>query len=310
MRYDYTTNQMASRKNKSDFPDKKVPWYLKLRDKYRLVILDEDTFEERLSFRLSRLNVFVITGMLAIIFIFLTSYIIAFTPLKEYIPGYNDTDVQEELYELQLRADSLEKAFISKDLYISNMRKIFMDEVDPETRSVPVADTGTHQKYTKISIKKSKEDSLLREEYEKSNKYSLNTAGNKDNKVISTIGIPSFFTPVKGIITNHFNAATRHYGVDVVASKNEAIKAVYDGTVIFSEWSSTTGHVVAVQHINNVISVYKHNSVILRKQGSHVKAGESIAIIGESGEYTTGPHLHFELWINGNPVNPENYVIF
>ncbi len=310
MRYDYITNHMASRKKKSDFPDKKVPWYLKLRDKYRLVILDEDTFEERISFRLSRLNVFVITGMLAIIFIFLTSYIIAFTPLKEYIPGFSDTDVQEELYELQIRADSLERAFVSKDLYISNMRNILMGEVGQEIESAPAADTNAHQKYTRISIRKSKEDSILREEFEKSNRYSLNAGEKKDNKAVSTIGIPSFFTPAKGIITNRFNAATRHYGVDIVASKNEAIKAVYDGTVIFSEWSSTTGHVVAVQHINNVISVYKHNSVILRKQGSHVKAGESIAIIGESGEYTTGPHLHFELWINGNPVNPENYVIF
>lgn len=301
---------MASRKKNNDLPEKKLRWYHKLRDKYRLVILDEDTFEERISFRLSRLNVFVITGMLAIIFIFLTTYLIAFTPLKEYIPGYTDTDVQEELYELQLRADSLEKAFISKDLFIANMRKVMMGEVGTDAKSTPVSDTTDHYKYSNISIKKSKEDSLLRQEYESSNKYSLISREGGDKRTSSSIGIPSFFTPVKGIITNKFNAANRHYGVDIVAGKNEAIKAVYDGTVIFSEWSSTTGNVVAVQHINNVISVYKHNSVILRKQGSVVRAGESIAIIGESGEYATGPHLHFELWINGNPVNPEKFVIF
>lgn len=301
---------MASRKKNIDLPEKKVRWYRKLRDKYRLVILDEDTFEERISFRLSRLNVFVITGMLAIIFIFLTSYIIAFTPLKEYIPGFSDTDVQEELYELQLRADSLERAFKSKDLFIANMRKVMMGEDITEVKNSPPSDTAEHGKYSNISNKKSKEDSLLRQEFESSNKYSLISREKDDRRTQSTIGIPSFFTPVKGIITNHFNASARHYGVDIVAAKNEAIKSVYDGTVIFSEWSSTTGHVVAVQHINNVISVYKHNSVILRKQGSVVKAGESIAIIGESGEYATGPHLHFELWINGNPVNPEKYVIF
>lgn len=301
---------MASRKKNNELSEKKVRWYHKLRDKYRLVILDEDTFEERISFRLSRLNVFVITGMLAIIFIFLTTYIIAFTPLKEYIPGYTDTGVQEELYELQLRADSLEKAFISKDLFIANMRKVLMGEAGVEAESLPVSDTTDHDKYTKISFKKSKEDSLLRQEYESSNKYSLISQENGNKRTSSSIGITSFFTPVKGIVTNQFNAANHHYGVDIVAGKNEAIKSVYDGTVIFSEWSSTTGNVVAVQHINNVISVYKHNSVILRKQGSVVRAGESIAIIGESGEYATGPHLHFELWINGIPVNPEKYVIF
>lgn len=294
-----------------EIPENKVKWYRKLRDKYRLVILNDDTFEEKLSFRLSRLNVFVVTGMLAIIFIFLTTYLIAFTPLKEYIPGYSDTGVQEEIYELTLHADSLEQAMGAKDVYIENMRKIVTGDIDYPDGKSGGSDTVNHQKYNNITIKKSKEDSLLRAEYDQSNKYSLNPATDDNRKNYSTtVGIPVFFTPVKGIITNHFNASGNHFGVDIAAAKNEAIKAVYDGTVIFSEWSSSTGHVIAIQHMNNVISIYKHNSVILKKQGSFVKAGESIAIIGESGEFSTGPHLHFELWMNGNPVNPENFVIF
>lgn len=302
---------MASRKKKieSEVPDKRVHWYQKLRDKYRLVILNEDTFEEKLSFRLSRLNVFVVLGMLAIILIFLTTYLIAFTPLKEYIPGYNDTNVQEDLYELQLKADSLEEAYRSKDLYITNMKKVLAGETDYEVSNPANTDSTDYTRYTNIKIKKSREDSLLRAEFEKSNQFSLNPVGS-DKRNLSAVGIPSFFPPVKGIITNHFNANAKHFGVDVAAPKNEAVKAAFDGTVIFSEWSSATGNVIAVQHINNVVTVYKHNSVILRKQGSRVKAGESIAIIGESGEYSTGPHLHFELWINGNPVDPENFVIF
>jgi murein DD-endopeptidase MepM/ murein hydrolase activator NlpD len=302
---------MASgkKKNESELPEKRAHWYQKLRDKYRLVILNEDTFEEKLSFRLSRLNVFVVTGMMAIILIFLTSYLIAFTPLKEYIPGYNDTNVQEELYELQLRADSLENAFRSKDLFIANMKKVLMGEVDYPDQNPAVNDTTDFQKYSGIKITKSREDSLLRAEYEKSNQFSL-AAGGTEKKNSAAIGIPSFFPPVKGVITSKFNSGAKHFGVDIAAPKNEAVKAAYEGTVIFSEWSSTTGNVIAVQHINNVITVYKHNSVILRKQGERVKAGESIAIIGETGEYSTGPHLHFELWINGSPVNPENYVIF
>lgn len=301
---------MASAKNKSlvGLPEKRTHWYQKLRDKYRLVILNEDTFEEKLSFRLSRMNVFVVSGMIAIILIFLTTYLIAFTPLKEYIPGYNSTNVQGELYELQIRADSLEKAFRSKDLYIENMKNVLTGEVGNTAPKQISADSSVASDYSNISIKKSREDSLLRAEYEKSNQFNLNTKSEKRNA--ASIGIPSFFPPVKGVITNQFNSAINHFGVDIVAPRNEAVKAAYDGTVIFSEWSSATGNVIAVQHINNVVTVYKHNSVILRKQGSRVKAGESIALIGEAGEYSTGPHLHFELWINGTPVNPEHYVIF
>ncbi|MGE5382793.1 MAG: M23 family metallopeptidase [Omnitrophica WOR_2 bacterium] len=301
---------MASRKNKNEFQEKKVRWYQKLRDKYRLVILNEDTFEEKLSFRLSRMNVFVVLGMLAIILIFLTTYLIAFTPLKEYIPGYNDTNVQEELYEMQLKTDSLEKAFKDKDLYITNMRKVLKDETDYGIAGTPSPDTSGYAKYANITLKKSKEDSLLRADYEKNNRYNLTAGADAGKKATRAVGIPGFFPPIKGIVTSKFNASAKHFGVDVVARKNEAIKAVYDGVVIFSEWSSETGHVIAIQHTNNVVSVYKHNSVLLRKQGAYVRAGESIAIIGESGEYTTGPHLHFELWINGSPVNPEDFIIF
>lgn len=297
-----------ARKDK-DSQEKKLRWYQKIRDKYRLVILNEDTFEEKLSFRLSRLNVFVVLGMLAIILIFLTSYLIAFTPLREYIPGYNSSNVQEELYELQLRADSLEQTFRAKDLYIENMQRIMNGDMPVDSGKTEPENVASQQNYEAITIKRSKEDSLLRLEYENSNKYSLSNDNNRA-KSAGNVGIPGFFPPVKGIITNPYNAASKHYGVDIAAARNEAIKAAYDGTVIFSEWSSATGHVLTVQHINNVITIYKHNSVILKKQGSFVKAGESIAIIGESGEQTTGPHLHFELWINGNPVDPEKYINF
>ncbi len=295
-------------RGEKDNQEKKLHWYQKIRDKYRLIILNEDTFEEKLSFRLSRLNVFVVLGMLSIILIFLTSYLIAFTPLREYIPGYSSTNVQKELYELQLKADSLERAFRAKDLYITNMQQIIRGDI-PEASAGAIPDSTSSGKYENITIKRSKEDSILRSEFEKNTRYSL-TADAPGSKRLSSVGIPGFFAPVKGIVTNRFDASSKHFGVDIAAARNEAIKAAYDGTVVFAEWSSATGHVVTIQHINNVVTVYKHNSVILKKQGSFVKAGESIAVIGESGEQTTGPHLHFELWINGNPVDPEKYIIF
>ncbi|HPG32806.1 MAG: M23 family metallopeptidase [Lentimicrobiaceae bacterium] len=303
---------MASRKSGVNADaEKKVRWYHKLRDKYRLIILNEDTFEEKLSFRLSRLNVFVVTGMLAIILVFLTSYLIAFTPLREYIPGYKDTNIQKDLYELQLKSDSIEQAVRAKDLYINNMRRVLLGE-EPSDISAeqPKLDSVGRARYAGIDNKKSKDDSLLRAEYEAQNLYNLKV-GEKDavrrNLPLSKL---NFFTPLKGSVTNKFNASQQHYGVDIAAARNEAVKSTYDGTVIFSEWTAETGHVIAIQHAGNVVSVYKHNSVLLRKQGAFVKAGESIAIVGESGEYSTGPHLHFELWINGSPVDPENYMVF
>ncbi|PKO97596.1 MAG: peptidase M23 [Bacteroidetes bacterium HGW-Bacteroidetes-9] len=302
---------MAFRKAVAD-PDseKKVRWYHKLRDKYRLIILNEDTFEEKLSFRLSRLNVFVVTGMLAIILIFLTTYLIAFTPLREYIPGYKDTNIQNDLYELQLRADSIEEAVRSKDLFIRNMKKVLAGEDFETEMANELPDSAGRAKYAGINNTRSKEDSILRADYEAQNLYNLKVGEKETERKNLPLSKLRFFTPLKGIISNRFNPSQQHFGLDVAAASNEAIKSAYDGTVIFSEWTAETGYVIAIQHPGNVISVYKHNSVLLRKQGAFVRAGETIAIVGDSGEFSTGPHLHFELWINGKAVNPEDYIKF
>ncbi|KAF0196892.1 MAG: metalloendopeptidase-like membrane protein [Bacteroidetes bacterium] len=303
---------MAFRKAGSDpASEKRVRWYHKLRDKYRLIILNEDTFEEKLSFRLSRLNVFIVTGMLAIILVFLTTYLIAFTPLREYIPGYKDTSIQKDLYELQLKADSIEAAVRSKDLFISNMKKVLSGEdIEVTTSASPKPDSSVRAKYSGISNRKSKEDSLLRADYESQNQFNLKVGEKAAAGKDVTLDQLRFFTPLKGVVTNRFNPSQQHFGIDIASAKNEAIKAAYDGTVIFAEWTAETGYVMAIQHTGNVVSVYKHNSVLLRKQGSFVRAGETITIVGTSGEYSTGPHLHFELWIRGKAVDPEQYLAF
>lgn len=286
-------------------------WYHKLRAKYRLIILNEDSFEEKVSFRLSRLNVFIVTGALAIILIFLTIYLIAFTPLREYIPGYSDTGIQRDLYELQLRADSIETALMQKDLFIVNMRKLISGEaVDSVYNPLPASDSATRANYARISLSKSKEDSILRADYERENLYNIRTSDNSKDSRKASLSTISFFTPVKGVITSRFDASKNHYGIDIVSGQNEAVKAAFDGVVFFSEWTSETGNVIAVQHPGNIVTVYKHCAVLLRKQGAFVRAGESIAIVGDSGSLTTGPHLHFELWINSAPVDPELYMTF
>jgi murein DD-endopeptidase MepM/ murein hydrolase activator NlpD len=281
----------------------------RLRDKYRLVILNEETFEEKLSFKLTRLNVFVVLGLLSILLVFITSYIIAFTPLREYIPGYTDVAMQRRIYELQMRSDSIERALHSNELYLQNIRLVLgADSMAIIRKASP--DTTTKKSYTDIFDKRSPEDSLLRLDYENQSKYNLFYSDSPSEKSAPAARSYTFFCPVKGTVTSKFNPLMKHFGIDIVANSNEPIKAVQDGTVVFSGWTVETGNVIAISHPGNIVSVYKHNSVLLKKEGSIVRAGETIAIIGESGELSTGPHLHLELWINGNPVNPADYIVF
>jgi len=280
----------------------------RIRDKYRLVLLNEETLEERISFKLSRLNVFVAIGMMSIILVFITTYIIAFTPLKEYIPGYTDVTLQRRIYELQLRSDSVAFAMRSQEKYLEALKKVLGGDI-PNEREMGALDTAKSRNYLNIKDKRSPDDSLLRTEYENANKYNLFKSGKPAGKG-STMRNLTFFSPIKGIVTSEFDPLRKHFGIDVVAARDQVIKAVQDGTVIFSGWTVETGYVIAIQHPGNVISVYKHNSVLLQKEGNIVHAGETVAIIGETGELSTGPHLHLELWINGIPVNPKDYIVF
>jgi murein DD-endopeptidase MepM/ murein hydrolase activator NlpD len=293
-----------------DKKDKKKKSFMnRLRNKYRLVIMNDETLEERLTFRLSRLNVFVVLGTLTIILIILTSILIAFTPLREYIPGYTNVGLQKKLYELQIKTDSIEKSLEKRDRYLSDLKDV-MNGKDLST-DVPLTKDTLH-KYNNIKLKKSPEDSMLRADVENQGKYNLYRFENSENvrQKNDPIGKVLFFVPLKGVITNEFNPSRNHYGIDIVSKQNEAIKCVLDGTVIFSNWTLETGYTIAIQHQQNIVSVYKHNSALLKKEGEFVKAGDPIAIIGQTGELTTGPHLHFELWSDGNPVNPKDYINF
>lgn len=287
---------------------KNTPWYYKLRNKYRLVISNEETFEEEISFRISRLNVFITIGTVAIILIVLTTFLIAFTPLREYIPGYTDVTLRKRVVELQQLTDSLEVDFRQKSLYIQNIKNIIDGKViTDDTTDMSIETDG----YQKIEYTRSVEDSLLRQSYDDETSYDLYY--NEAEKLSATAYdrmSTNFFNPLEGIITNEFDMAKQHYGIDIVSKQNEAVKATLDGTVIFAGWTVETGYVISIQHKGKFISFYKHNSVLLKQQGNIVKAGDPIAIVGESGELSTGPHLHFELWYNGTPVNPKDYIAF
>jgi murein DD-endopeptidase MepM/ murein hydrolase activator NlpD len=287
--------------------EKKPKLRNRLRVKYRLVVMNEETFKERASVLLTPLNVIIFGGSLAIFLIVFVTYLIAFTPLREYIPGYADTNLRLQIYENTLRTDSLERELAMKDLYLKNINMIISGETPDQEAHEP----DTSKDYTAIEFRQSEQDSLLRAMVEQEERYNIQNIqfGAKQSMEMNIRDI-FFFAPLKGDITAGFDSKEQHYAVDVVAKENEPIKACLDGTVIFSSWTYDSGHVIAVQHSSNLTSFYKHCSVLLKKTGESIKAGEVVAVVGNSGELTTGPHLHFELWFNGRPVNPEDYIVF
>lgn len=286
----------------------KKKWYRKLRNKYKLVVLNDETYEEKLSFKLSRLNVFVATGALAILMIFITTIIIAFTPLREYIPGYTDVTLYEKVYRLSELTDSLEADSRQKLLFLENLRLVLSGK---DTTIVTPLKVDTTNVYSNIYSYASRDDSLFRQDVEAQMAGGeIKLSAGERSGARPDISSFAFFTPLRGIVTSKFDPATRHFGVDIVSVRNEAIKATLDGVVIFTGWTLETGYNISLQHENDLISVYKHNSALLKEQGTYVKAGDPIAIIGSSGELSSGPHLHFELWYNGVPVDPTGFIKF
>ena len=442
----------------------------KLTKKFRLVVLNEDSFEERFSFKLTRLNVFVLGGVFSVLLIALTVLLIAFTPIKAYIPGFSSTQLKRQASQLFYKVDSLQVQISTLKKFTEAIRPILIGEETTVAMQLPFTEKdyvnlpntfhftdndslnkvlqkvrlqldstfqSHYQKEKNLLLKRNKEsqesliaenDSLLQQlqnKYEllkqkedslqkfqsafyksESSSATTNSTGKKskreyqaslsksyrqreiklkadhDKKIYQLqdgltlkeylldslrihviaqqrkVGelsdeIPFqdieaseealliaskrdslfresveredrfslfdyesdkidlvFFAPVKGILTESYNAKDKHYAVDIAVPKGTAVKAIADGTVVFSAWTAGTGYVVIIEHTNKYLSVYKHNEIIYREQGDLIKSGEVIALAGTSGEYSTGPHLHFEMWFQGYPVNPENFIEF
>ncbi|MBS1637713.1 MAG: M23 family metallopeptidase [Bacteroidetes bacterium] len=275
-----------------------------LRNKYRLVILNDDSFAEKFSLRLSPLGLIILIGSVTIVMTTLVISLVAFTPLREYIPGYGNVDDRRDLLKLTNRADSLEQTLSSREWYLKNLVNVFSGQVEGKPEKPKKDTTG---KYSGIDIKPSDQDMELRRDIESGKMQSTSNLAAVKNPVLAGM---FFFSPVKGIVTTSFDLSEEHYGVDVAAKENEFIKACLDGTVLFAGYTASDGYVVQIQHGSNIISVYKHCSHVSKKQGDLVKAGEPIAVVGNTGETSKGPHLHFEIWYNGIPLNPEEYVVF
>ena len=281
------------------------PFFIKLKHKYRLILMNDSSLEEQISFRFSALDVItVLTIGCVLLFVFFL-LLVGYTPLNEFVPGKASSSLHKELIAITLKTDSLEKKLLVNELYLKNITAIVNgeDPINISTENTLVLSASE----TELSFKKSKEDSLLRLAVEAEDKISISSSDKKDNLDMESM---LFFSPIKGVVTNGFDRKKNHFGTDIVAKQDEPIKCVFDGVVVISHWTSETGNVLGVQHANGMFSLYKHNSILFKSAGEYVKSGEVIAIIGNSGELSSGPHLHFELWHKAAPVNPENYISF
>ncbi|MFN0214485.1 MAG: M23 family metallopeptidase [Saprospiraceae bacterium] len=287
----------------------------KLRDKYRLVIMNDDTFEEVTSIKLTPLAVYIGVSSLIVGTAILVTMLIIWTPLKRYIPGYGDFTRDSEIAELTSKVASMENEIEATRRYNENIKNILTGNLESMTEEAvkkqgqPENPADTMPK----DIDRIPEDEKLRS--------AVATGTFTADPTITSAPITGlgsdipleqlfFMPPVSGEITAKFELSKSHFGIDVAAPKNTAVKSAADGSVISAGYTVETGYSIAVQHPNNVVTIYKHNSVLLRREGDNVKAGEAIAIIGNSGENTTGPHIHFELWHKGRAVDPALYINF
>ncbi len=285
---------------KSKQGDKKS-FISKLLTKYRLVLLNDSTYEEKTSFKISRLNVFSALFALMFIIVLITSGILFFTPIREYIPGYSSTSLQKQANLLSYKTDSLRQIVFLNDQYINSLKKVLtgdLETIEYKPDSVVYKDAMDIQ-----IIEKSKEDSILRQLVDNEDKYNLaNINKDKDFYLLTS--------PISGAVSQNYSIADDHLAIDISVDIGTPVKAVSNGRVILSEWTTQTGYVLIIDHGNDLISVYKHNSKLLKSQGEIVKQGEIIALSGNSGVLTSGPHLHFELWSEGFSIDPNTLINF
>jgi murein DD-endopeptidase MepM/ murein hydrolase activator NlpD len=276
------------------------------RDKYRFSVINDHTLEEVWRIILTRYNAFLLITFLLLFIIWGTGTLIALTNLREFIPGYPDVNMRRNILMSAIRLDSLDRELKLRDKYFDNLNAIISGNQPVDIFS----GQDTTNNYKSIKFNTSPNDSSLRAHVEKEEKYNL-TLGPSSSESVSGLANLHFFAPVKGIVSGKYDIRTKHFGTDIVTKPKALVSAVLDGTVIFTGWTMETGFVIEVQHPNNIISVYKHNASLLKETGDLVHAGDVISVVGDSGErFTSGPHLHFEIWYKGSPLDPEKHILF
>jgi murein DD-endopeptidase MepM/ murein hydrolase activator NlpD len=270
---------------------------------YKVVISNDKTFEERLSFKATKAGVFLIGTIFTAALIVLTVILIFFTQLKEYVPGYSSLELLKSSKELSFKTDSIEKMIALNSQYYNSIKKVLIGELDTIAFNRDSILSEINLDLFSSELSPSSEDSLLRKYIEEEDMFNLT----KNQLLIQN---KILFQPVLGEVTQKFNYKENHFAIDIAIDTGTPVKAISDGRVVLSEWTMETGHVIIVDHGDMLLSVYKHNSSLVKKQNELVAAGEVIALSGNQGTLTTGPHLHFELWKNGAPIDPEQFFNF
>lgn len=277
-----------------------------INDKYRLVLMNDQTFQEERSFRLHPSSVALVVLVVFTVVSALVILLMVTTPIGRIVPEKTNQDIRSQITTMYLHVDSLEKAVAARDAFIVKVKDLvyeqfeYEDDLEDPNLKKSITTTPVPEKSNELRELMASVDS----EAELGNLIENTLTANNN---ISTM---IFLAPIKGMVSDTFAPTRSHYGTDIVAPKGSLIKATQKGTVLVATWSADTGHMLAIQHENNVVSFYKHNASLLKKTGDMVQAGEGIAIIGNTGEMTEGPHLHFELWFNGQAINPERYIEF
>ena len=277
-------------------------FWKRIRFKYRFSFFNESMLEEVWSFRLSQLSVFIYICLFAFLLISVTSVIIILTPIRNYLPGYLDVEIRKEILNNALKADSLEEKIKTQSLYLENLTDILSGNVSID--SLQYSNSASYVK-ANYDIPRGERETEFIKQFEEDEKYNL-TALNP-NPLLTEL---FFYKPLNGIITAAFNDTKAHFGIDLTSAPKENVVATLDGTVVYTGYDPNYGNVITIQHKNEFLSIYKHNDVLLKEIGDRVVAGEAIAIIGNTGQLSTGLHLHFELWHKGVAVNPEEYIAF
>jgi len=281
---------------------KKRLWVQNLLNRYRIVAINEITFEEKFFLRISQFNIIIFIFLFATFVAIGSFFLIAFTPLKEFIPGYTSLSIRKEAIRNSFLLDSLSIEFQKKDRFITSIKSALIGEINSKENSL-LDDKSKVPKALNSDNPMSKADSILRLEVIQEDKYNVIPNNLSGVKYL-------LYQPALGPISQKYDADKKHFAVDIALEENAPIMAVAHGTVIFSEWTAETGHVIIIKHDYGLLSVYKHNSSLEKVQGDIVKAGEVIAKAGNTGELSTGWHLHFELWINGYSVDPAFFIDF
>jgi len=281
---------------------KRVALWKKMRFKYKLSFLNESTLEEVFALRLSWFSGLLAVIVFAVFLITLTSIVIVKTPIRNYLPGYLDSDIRRKMIDNALKIDSLQQQFLDQSKYLNNVSAILRGDMEVDK----IQKRDSIKNVSSINLEKSKQTAEFVRNYEEEEKYNLNTPQKQPARLDNMY----FYKPVRGVVSSNFSLQEKHYGIDIAAKSKESVLAVMKGTVIYAGFDANYGYVIHIQHPNGFVSVYKHNALLLKKEGDDVNSGEVIALVGNTGNLSTGDHLHFELWYKGKPVDPNDYINF